>query len=80
MPKMINLKWAKSIPNASWNVPPSYGSRTFFAMAGLRVTSTLRLHHLMTVTTALIMRELGELSPQMQDEVANKLQKLFGLA
>ncbi|MCD4815159.1 MAG: hypothetical protein K8R06_02020 [Methanosarcinales archaeon] len=49
-------------------------------MAGLRVTSTLRLHHLMTVTTALIMRELGELSPQMQDEVANKLQKLFGLA
>jgi len=51
-----------------------------FAMTGLRVTSTLRLHRLMTVTTALIRRELGELSPQMQDEVANKLQKLFGLA
>ena len=44
------------------------------------VISTLRLHRLMTVTTALIRRELGELSPQMQDEVANKLQKLFGLA
>ncbi len=51
-----------------------------FAMTGLRVTSTLRLHRLMTVTTALIRRKLGELSPQMQDEVANKLRKLFGLA
>ncbi len=51
-----------------------------FAMTGLLVTSTLRLHRLMTVTTALIKRELGELSPKMQDEVANKLQKLFGLA
>ena len=51
-----------------------------FAMTGLLVTSTLRLHRLMTVTTALIRRELGELSPQMQDEVANKLRKLFGLA
>lgn len=52
----------------------------YFAMTGLLVTSTLRLHRLMTVTTALIKRELGELSPKMQDEVANKLQKLFGLA
>ena len=51
-----------------------------FAMTGLRVTSTLRLHRLMTVTTALVRRELGELSPRMQDEVANLLRKLFGLA
>ena len=51
-----------------------------FAMTGLRVTSTLRLHRLMTVTTALIRRELEELSPKMQDGVTNKLQKLFGLA
>jgi mRNA interferase MazF len=51
-----------------------------FAMTGLRVTSTLRLHRLMTVTTALIRRELGKLSPKMQDEVPNKMQKLFGLA
>ena len=51
-----------------------------FAMTGLRVTSTLRLHRMMTVTTALIRRELGELSPQMQNEVDNKLRKLFGLA
>ena len=32
-----------------------------FAMTGLLVTSTLWLHRLMTVTTALIRRELGEL-------------------
>ena len=50
-----------------------------FVMTGLRVTSTLRLHRLMTVTTALIRRELGGLSPRMQDEVANRLRRLFGL-
>ena len=51
-----------------------------FAMTGICVTSTLRLHRLMTVTTALIRREFGELSPKIQDQVANKLQKRFGLA
>ncbi|MBU4492474.1 MAG: type II toxin-antitoxin system PemK/MazF family toxin [Euryarchaeota archaeon] len=50
-----------------------------FNITGLRVSSTLRLHRLMTVTTALIRRELGELSPEMHDEVVNKLRKLFGL-
>ena len=50
-----------------------------FVMTGLRVTSTLRLHRLMTVTTTLIRRELGELSLRMQDEVANRLRRLFGL-
>ncbi len=50
-----------------------------FDITGLRVSSTLRLHRLMTVTTALIKRELGELSPKMRVEVAEKLNKLFGL-
>jgi len=50
-----------------------------FATTGLRVTSTLRLHRLMTVRTSLIRRELGELSPRLQGEVADKLRKLFGL-
>jgi len=50
-----------------------------FAITGLRVSSTLRLHRLMTITTALIRRELGELSPRMQGEVVRKLRKLFGL-
>jgi mRNA interferase MazF len=54
-------------------------SQADFAVTGLRVTSTLRLHRIMTVMTALIRRELGELSPRMQAEVADKLRKLFGL-
>jgi mRNA interferase MazF len=50
-----------------------------FAATGLRVSSTLRLHRLMTVTTSLIQRELGELTPGLQAEVSNKLRKLFEL-
>ncbi len=50
-----------------------------FNMTGLRVSSALRLHRLMTVTTALIRRELGELSPVMRAEMAGKLRKLFDL-
>src|SRR5687768_8103741 len=34
-----------------------------FAATGLRVRSVLRLHRLVTVTAALIRRELGELPP-----------------
>ena len=52
-------------------------SQADFASTGLRVSSTLRLHRLMTVTTSLIQRELGELTPGMQTEVANKLRTLF---
>lgn len=50
-----------------------------FDITGLHVSSTLRLHRLMTVTTALIKRELGELSPKMRVEVVDKLRKLFDL-
>lgn len=50
-----------------------------FVITGLRVTSILRLHRLMTVTTTLIKRELGVLPLQIQDDVAKKLQKLFAL-
>jgi len=53
--------------------------QTDFAMTGLRVSSTLRLHRLMTITTTLIQRELGELSPRVLREVADKLRKLFDL-
>lgn len=54
-------------------------SRADFAKTGLRVSSALRLHRLMTVSTELIKRELGELSPAMQAEVASRLRKLFVL-
>ena len=50
-----------------------------FAATGLRVSSTLQLHRLMTTTTVLIKRELGQLSPKMQTEVNNRLRKLFDL-
>jgi mRNA interferase MazF len=51
-----------------------------FATTGLRVSSTLRLHRLMTASTSLILRELGELSPDMRAQVADKLRELFGLS
>lgn len=50
-----------------------------FAKTGLRVSSTLRLHRLMTVSTSIFQRELGELSTRIQKEVENKLRKLFKL-
>lgn len=53
--------------------------RQDFRATGLRVASVLRLHRLVTLTTSLIRRELGHLSPAWQDEVAQKLAVLFGL-
>jgi mRNA interferase MazF len=49
------------------------------ASTGLRVSSTLQLHRLMTATTTLIRRELGKLSPRMQSQVNERLRKLFDL-
>jgi mRNA interferase MazF len=53
--------------------------RADFSVTGLHVSSTLRLHRLMTVSAALIRRELGQLSPQMQAETDVKLRELFRL-
>ncbi len=50
-----------------------------FSSTGLRLSSTLQLHRLMTATTSLIRRQLGNLSPALQAEVENRLRKLFGL-
>ncbi len=50
-----------------------------FTETGLRVTSTLRLHRLMTVTSSIIRRELGVLSPRLQLALSEKLRQLFGL-
>ncbi len=50
-----------------------------FSMTGLKVTSTIRLHRLMTVTTALILRQLGELSPEMGSQIKERLATLFDL-
>lgn len=50
-----------------------------FPATGLRVSSTVRLHRMLTATTGLIRRELGELSPAHQAEVRRRLRLLFGL-
>lgn len=50
-----------------------------FAETGLRVSSTLQLHRLMTISTALIRRQLGHLSPPLQARIAEGLRSLFGL-
>ena len=53
--------------------------REDFGATGLRVASVLRLHRLVTLTTALIRRDMGKLSQAWQDEVDQKLVVLFGL-
>jgi len=54
-------------------------SRGDFPATGLRVSSVLRLHRVVTLTASLIVRQLGELSPGWQREVDKKLVTLFGL-
>jgi len=48
-----------------------------FAATGLRQSSTIRLHQLVTVSTVVIQRELGELPSEIQAQIAEKLCKLL---
>ncbi|CAN5338905.1 type II toxin-antitoxin system PemK/MazF family toxin [soil metagenome] len=50
-----------------------------FRVTGLKVSSTIRLHRLMTVSKSIIRRELGKLSKAQQTEIENRLRKLFNL-
>jgi mRNA interferase MazF len=50
-----------------------------FVTTGLRVLSIIKLHRIMTISTDLIQRELGELSPRLLVEVTKKLKLLFGI-
>ncbi|MGA8833950.1 MAG: type II toxin-antitoxin system PemK/MazF family toxin [Desulfomonilaceae bacterium] len=50
-----------------------------FVSTGLRVSSTLQLHRLMTATKSILLRELGSLSPTMQARVQKRLRRLFDL-
>ena len=50
-----------------------------FIKTGLRVSSTLQLHRMMTVTTGMISRELGKLPKGMQAKVEKRLRVLFGI-
>ncbi|MCX5737480.1 MAG: type II toxin-antitoxin system PemK/MazF family toxin [Proteobacteria bacterium] len=49
-----------------------------FPQTGLRVSSTLRRHRLVTLTSSMLRRELGTIGASRQREVAEKLQRLFG--
>ncbi|MBS4029200.1 MAG: type II toxin-antitoxin system PemK/MazF family toxin [Ignavibacteriales bacterium] len=50
-----------------------------FKNSGLKVSSSIRLHRLMTITLSLVQRELGELSQPKLFEVNAHLKKLFQL-
>ena len=50
-----------------------------FAPTGLKVSSTVRLHRLMTVSSKIIKRELGEMSKIQQTQIENRLRILFGI-
>lgn len=52
---------------------------TDFSATGLRVSSTIQLHRLITVTQSFIQRELGIISPRLQTEINQRLKNLFGL-
>jgi mRNA interferase MazF len=51
-----------------------------FRATGLRVRSVLRTHRLLTLSAAVIKRELGILSPRYQALVDAKLRMVFDLA
>jgi mRNA interferase MazF len=50
-----------------------------FPSTGLRVSSALQLHRMMTVAKNIIVRELGTLPKPAQKEVEGKLKLLFGI-
>ena len=49
-----------------------------FARTGLRVSSVLRLHRMLTVSAAIIRRQLGVLPENFQGQVQQRLRMLFG--
>jgi mRNA interferase MazF len=50
-----------------------------FSITGLKVSSTIRLHRLITVSKAIIKRQLGQLSSNQAAAVENRLRQLFQL-
>jgi mRNA interferase MazF len=58
---------------------PIEPSDSDFAQTGLRVRSVLRLHRLMTVTTSIVRRDLGDLSQRQIRDVEQRLRLLFGV-
>lgn len=50
-----------------------------FPNTGLKVSSAIRLHRLMTVSKSIIKRELGEVAESHKAAIEAKLRALFGL-
>lgn len=50
-----------------------------FVQTGLKVSSTIRLHRLMTISKIIIQRRLGALSDNQQKEIEQRLKILFDL-
>jgi mRNA interferase MazF len=50
-----------------------------FRVTGLKVSSTVRLHRLMTVSRSIIKRELGAISLVQQNEIKQRLKDLFDI-
>ncbi len=51
----------------------------YFNKTGLKITSTIRIHRLVTVPVGLIKRELGKAPTELQKEIKQRLQELFDL-
>ena len=54
-------------------------SQPGFVKTGLRVVSILRLHRLMTISTSIIVRELGMIPATLQADIDARLKVLFEL-
>lgn len=50
-----------------------------FTATGLRVSSMIQLHRLLTTTTSVLMRALGRLTPRLQKAAGDRLRALFSL-
>jgi mRNA interferase MazF len=50
-----------------------------FNSTGLKVRSALRLHRMVTVSTTIVRRQLGMLTPNLQTHVQQRLRTLFAL-
>ncbi len=50
-----------------------------FTTTGLKVSSTIRLHRLVTVSRSLVKRQLGTLSPSQILEIKSRLREFFDL-
>ncbi|MBI5916863.1 MAG: type II toxin-antitoxin system PemK/MazF family toxin [Bacteroidetes bacterium] len=50
-----------------------------FSLTGLKVTSAVRLHRLITVPVRIIQRQLGDLPPDYHAGLGQRLRSMFGL-